>query len=185
MEFSFASRPHPAELVCGDLVAVTQGRDALVAAVIDGLGHGPEANKAALAAQQAVLREGPLSPAALLYKCHDAMKATRGAAMSILRLQQGGRGAFPGVGNVALHVRARQPISAISIPGIVGHRMRKVQEFAFAFRPGDLFCLASDGIVSALSLEGVDASRLHAEAERIVASFGRPNDDATALLVVG
>jgi hypothetical protein len=183
MEIAAASRPHPHETVCGDVAVVVRGDGRAVVAVIDGLGHGAEARVAADAARQAILEAPHLAPAAMLERCHLASRGTRGSAMGVMQLVEPGKGLYAGVGNVAVGARSQVPIHVISHAGVVGHKMRRVHEYAFGFHPGDLICLSSDGLVTALTLEGVDAGVLGAAAEGLVARYGRPNDDATVVLV--
>jgi hypothetical protein len=178
------SRPFPGERVCGDAVAVAVDSQATTLAVIDGLGHGEEAHRAAQVAKRVIESNASLSPALLLQRCHDALRDTRGAAMGVARLAQSGSGRFAGVGNIAVSSRGQNPVHAISFGGIVGHKMRKVVECSFLLGPGDVLCLFSDGLSSRLSLEEVDTARLEESAKKLVARFGRDHDDATAALAM-
>src|SRR6266498_3005483 len=67
----------------GDLHVIVRHPDGALVAVIDGLGHGAEA---ALAARTAALlldahRDEPVL--ALVQRCHDGLRQTRGVAMSL------------------------------------------------------------------------------------------------------
>ena len=183
MRLAHFSRPFPGERVCGDAVAVAVDAQATTLAVIDGLGHGEEAHRAAQVAKAVIESNAALSPGLLLQRCHDALHDTRGAAMAVARLAQSGSGRFAGVGNIAIASRG-SPVHAISFGGIVGHKMRKVVECSFQLVPGDVLCLFSDGLSSRLTLEEVDANRLEESARKLVARFGRDHDDATAALTM-
>ncbi|HEY1633585.1 MAG TPA: hypothetical protein VGF64_02425, partial [Acidimicrobiales bacterium] len=65
LEWAVAARPFPGESVSGDQSVVRVSETEALLAVIDGLGHGPEA---ATAAEHAVdvLRENPAEPVEVL-----------------------------------------------------------------------------------------------------------------------
>jgi len=183
LRVSWASRPCPGQRVCGDAVAVLQDEAALLVAVIDGVGHGPEAHAAAEAARRTILESPNERPATLLCRCHEALRGTRGAAVGIVRIDREGRGSFAGVGDVALATRSRSPLCFASHAGIVGLRMRKVVERAFECRSGDLLCVFSDGLTSGLSLNEVDCARLDVWAPTLLERHGRKTDDAALALI--
>src|SRR5882672_12689241 len=86
VEWAAAARALPGEEACGDihLVGSADGYDTL--AVIDGLGHGVEAQRAAEFLRDFIaghIRE-PLIP--LVKGAHEASRGTRGAAASLARI---------------------------------------------------------------------------------------------------
>src|SRR6266496_1820367 len=86
IDWGVASRALPGEAVCGDLHLIKPIPDGVLLAVADGLGHGDEATVAAKTAL-AILeehREEPLE--ALVTRCHDALRKTRGAVMTVATL---------------------------------------------------------------------------------------------------
>lgn len=165
------------------MALVCESRGALVAAIFDGSGHGPEAADAAELARSTVLEDPSAPPAKLLERCHAALISTRGASIGILRLAPEGAGLFAGVGNVAVVARSAVPIRVISQSGIVGHRMRKLVEYAFRWAPGDLIAVHSDGLSSRLDLEGLDPQALDAAARQLVDRFGQLHDDVSLILI--
>src|SRR5205823_3248291 len=76
-------------------------------AVIDGLGHGIEA-AAATRVAIAALADAPGEPVtALLVRCHEEMRGTRGAVMTLVSFRDDDTLTWVGVGNVeALLLRA-------------------------------------------------------------------------------
>lgn len=183
MNAGFFSRPYPGESVCGDAVAVVLGASSITAAVIDGLGHGPEAHLAAEAARAAILSARDESPLDLVMRCHRELKGTRGAALAVVRLTSRGEGAFCGVGNISVATGGQHRLSLISHAGIVGQRLRKALEYPFTLPPGEVIGLFSDGMPSGLSLAGPQPTSLDESARWLVTQYGRPNDDATLLLI--
>ena len=124
-----ASRPIPGATVSGDLDVVVGLEGSTLVGVIDGLGHGPEAQVAADVAAGTIRRcaEEPLDE--LMRSCHQAMIGTRGAAITLLGVADGGRLDWLAVGNVEAAVLrgGRTTTGAIEtvyhFPGIVGDRL--------------------------------------------------------------
>ena len=100
-----ASRPYPGELVNGDAWQVDWYQGGCRIAVIDGLGHGPQAADAAHAALTTLSSRPELSPSDALKCCHRALSATRGAAISIATIDTAAEELiYAGIGNVDAHL---------------------------------------------------------------------------------
>jgi hypothetical protein len=187
MEVGALCTPLAGEEACGDGWAVSCNADGATLLGVDGLGHGPEAAKAAAGAIQALEKRPAAAPADVLQTAHELLRLTRGAALSAARVDYGsGDLRFAGIGNVGGLVydgMARRAL--VSHNGIVGHNMRKVQEFTAPFPPGALCVLYSDGIQSQWDLG--DYPGLHVRAPALVAAvlmrdFIRRRDDAMVLV---
>ncbi|WP_371764367.1 SpoIIE family protein phosphatase [Massilia sp.] len=171
----------------GDGWGVTCDLDGATLVGVDGLGHGPEAAKAAAGAIQALQKRPAALPSEVLHTAHELLRITRGAAMSVARIDYGGGDIrFAGIGNVAAVVfdgTARRAL--VSHNGIVGHNMRKVQEFTAPFPPGALCVLASDGILTQWDLGAYPGLHVHAPAlvaAVLMRDFIRRRDDAMVLV---
>jgi anti-sigma regulatory factor (Ser/Thr protein kinase) len=156
--------------------------------VADGLGHGPEAARAARAATQ-LLAERPFDPPeALIEACHATLIPTRGAAVAAVRLDRGaGTGTFAGVGNIAgrVHVAAAQR-NLVSHNGTVGHNVRRIQEFSFPFPKDALLVVHSDGLQTHWSLAdypGLAARHAGLIAGVLYRDHDRGRDDVTVVVV--
>lgn len=190
IEWAAKARPRPGETICGDrLIAVdVDGTGALIG-VLDGLGHGVDAADAAKHGVEALrsARAEPLD--VLVQRCHRALSGTRGAAMTLARIDfRFDKLSWVGIGNVAADLVAKHPgglevrSSARLTGGIVGYRIPETltpQEVPI--RPGDLLVIASDGIVED-HLDDIDfsASSL-AIADKILRRHAKDNDDALVL----
>jgi anti-sigma regulatory factor (Ser/Thr protein kinase) len=179
--------PMAGEEACGDGWAVSCDPNGATLLGVDGLGHGPEAAKAAYAAVHALERRPSASPTEVMHAAHDALRITRGAAMSVARIDyDGGDVRFAGIGNVSGMVHdggARRAL--VSHNGIVGANMRKVQEFSAPCPPGAIVILHSDGVHTQWDL--ADYPGLHVRAPVLVAGvlmrdFIRRRDDAMVLV---
>jgi anti-sigma regulatory factor (Ser/Thr protein kinase) len=179
--------PLAGEDACGDGWAVSCGLDGATLLAVDGLGHGPDAAKAAAGAIEALAGNRSAAPAEVMQRAHEALRTTRGAALSVARIGYAGDELrFAGIGNVAgLVVDHGSRRALVSHNGIVGNNMRKVQEFAVACPPGALCILHSDGLQTQWDLG--DYPGLLARTPGIVAGilmrdFMRRRDDAMVLV---
>jgi len=187
LEIGAASRSKPGELVNGDSYVVTHlGPDLTMAAVIDGLGHGSEANLASQLAREQIIMKLDLPVSVLMQHVHKSLKGTRGSTIGLVRLDTELRKlAYSGIGNIEgfLHT-AEGKKNLMSYGGIMGHNMRTPRVFEFDFNPGDIICMYSDGITTHWKSDDVDW-REHPQkcAEHIINQFSRANDDATVLII--
>lgn len=144
------SVPHPGETVCGDAWACKPYPGGVAVLVADGLGHGPEARRAAEAATQVLINSASTEPAALLNLVHAALRPTRGAAVAIADCSlDGATVRLAGAGNIGVSVvSGSERRHLVSHNGIAGHQLHKVQEFAAAWPRGSLLVLATDGVTN-------------------------------------
>jgi anti-sigma regulatory factor (Ser/Thr protein kinase) len=174
------------EPVAGDAFAVAEveGRTRIILA--DGLGHGPDAHDAAAEAVRVFTRErGSLTQA--LEAIHQALRATRGAAVSLVEIDPARRRvAYAGVGNVAGAIVGRERTrNLVSHNGTVGHAIRRIQEFVYELPEGANLVLHSDGLRSRWSLDGYAGIRQRdplVVAAALYRDFARGRDDATAVV---
>lgn len=182
------SVPKPGETSCGDGWGHhIEGRRLLVT-VIDGLGHGPEAAKAAHAALGAFRRASSKSPAAIVEHMHGALRSTRGAAVAIAMIDSdSGRVTYCGVGNISAAIVSSGPMQRpVSHNGTVGHTLRKVQEFSYTIEPDDLLIMHSDGVSTSWTIDEYPRILAHHPATiaaSIYRDHNRDRDDATVVAV--
>jgi hypothetical protein len=188
LEWAIADKPMPGETVNGDQGLVVGGRGEYLVAVIDGLGHGEPAAAASSVAADTI-RANPAEPLDnLLLLCHQAMIDTRGAAMTVARVDITASSlAWLGVGNVgAFLVRSTSggtaPVdSPILSGGIVGYSLPPLSIRTVELRPGDVLLFATDGIKADFAdsmRPGHDIADL---ARHVLWSSERGTDDALVL----
>lgn len=191
MEWAYAARPLPGEAVCGDRsVAVGVGQHAALFGVIDGLGHGAPAAAAARCAGAVLDAAGDRPLDALMTRCHHAMTDTRGAAITLARIDfEDGAMDWVGVGNVSADLLARTPggvetrWSARLLGGIVGYRLPDLPApERVAVRAGHLLVMASDGVDESRLTELDFAAPAERLAAQILQRHGRDTDDALVLV---
>jgi hypothetical protein len=177
-------RPFVGLNVCGDCYMFEENEDGdFLAAVIDGLGHGHESAVASERAVEVIRDSIGLTASAIVLRCHQELKSTRGAAMGLLKVDAQGRGEFCGIGNVEVQALAGRPPSVFCLAGIVGHNLRVARPMPVRMEPGDIYCLMSDGISTRANLKSCLPGPPELVARRIVEQWGRPHDDASALIV--
>ena len=190
IEWAAKARPRPGENVCGDrLIAVDVDGTAALIGVLDGLGHGADAAEAANLGVE-VLRAARAEPLdVLVQRCHRALSGTRGAAMTLARIDfRTDTLSWVGIGNVAADLVAKHPAgvevrsSARLAGGIVGYRIPEaLTPQQVPIRPGDLLVIASDGIVED-HLDDIDfAASSLAIADQILRRHAKDSDDALVL----
>ncbi len=192
MEWGAASRPLPGQEVSGDHCVVQSFPAGVLVAVMDGLGHGEEAARAAERAGT-VLAADPRGPLpGLVQRCHEALRGTRGAVMSLASLDLTSQAmTWLGVGNVE-GVLLRSPLglpaglrareSLISRGGVVGDRLPPLRPVTLPLRPGDTLIFSTDGILPGF-LDPVDLyDPPQMIAGQVLAGFARPTDDALVLV---
>jgi len=180
-------RAKQGQTVSGDLYLVhDQGDGQLLVAVVDGLGGGEEAARAARAAEVIINAHPDWPLQELIQRSHTALHSTRGAVIGLLRLDSNqARASYVGVGNIGIHVYSRQPIKPISKNGIIGFRLPTLLELHYTFDPGDTFVLFSDGVSARFGQENIVDLHLGPQqiSELILQHYGKMIDDATVVTV--
>jgi anti-sigma regulatory factor (Ser/Thr protein kinase) len=180
--------PLAGEDECGDGWGVACDPAGATLMAADGLGHGPQAAAAAQAAIEQLRRLPGSEPGPLVEAAHEALRSTRGAALAAARIDfENDVIRFAGIGNIGAYVIDGDTRRAlVSHNGIVGHNMRKVQEFSAPCPPGALVILHSDGIQTQWDLDrypGLLARSPVLVAAMLMRDFIRRRDDAMVLVV--
>ncbi len=184
-----ASRKLAGQLVSGDAHLVAPFEGGVLVAVIDGLGHGPEAHLAASAAI-AVLSRRPQSPVTdLIRLCHAEIKSTRGVVLSLASFDTThGLVTWAGVGDVeGVLLSASDPSrsgrqSLLLRNGVVGYQLPSLRETICPVATGDVLILATDGVSHAFAATVVNDRSPQAIADDIIANHGKLTDDALVLV---
>lgn len=178
----------PGETACGDGWAFRPTGDTAGAVMVaDGLGHGPTAEEAAVAAL-AVFANGQAGPAQTLGRAHERLRSTRGAAVAMAVLDgAAGSIVFAGAGNIAGRVISGvEDRSMLSQHGTVGFQMRTLQDFRYDWPVHAIVVLHSDGLATRWTLKDVPGL-LQCDAIVIAAwlllQHTRGRDDATVVVI--
>lgn len=184
------NRALPGQKVSGDGLLVLEEPDFTLLAVIDGLGHGELAARATsvcLGVFKAGVRSGLEE---IFTRAHVALRGERGVVAGLLRVRRA-QATFEAaiVGNVSIAHQRHVPgipakrVHVLGQPGVLGSTLRRIMIQTGDVCEGDVFVLHTDGIQSRAEfgpLAGLEAEEC---ADRIVAEFGKPSDDAACLVV--
>ena len=190
IEWATAGRSRPGEQACGDQsIAISIDSDSALFGVLDGLGHGPDAASAALAAADALKGAPGERLEVLVQLSHRVLTGTRGAAMTLARIDfHGGKLSWTGIGNVSANLVAKTASgiqvrsSARLVGGMVGYRIPEISPAQMvSIRTGDLLVIVSDGITEDY-LDHIDFAASATDiAEHILSKHAKETDDAMVL----
>jgi negative regulator of sigma-B (phosphoserine phosphatase) len=170
---------------CGDATFIWSREPAGLFAVVDALGHGPEAAVSARIATGVLARSAGRPLPEIFLECDRALSGRRAVVLSAIQVREDDV-LFAGIGNVEVYGPPgvpRPPTTA----GMVGRGgMRTVREWRLAVEDGHRWVLVSDGISRRAAAGALrDAQPLPAEeaAARILQLAGREDDDAAVVVV--
>jgi phosphoserine phosphatase RsbX len=150
-QWAVACEALPGEDSLGDAFVIHEGDGRLLIAVIDGLGHGRDANHASRAVASAMHEVVDRGLVEIIEHCHAKAQRTRGVVMSLVGLADGTL-EWVGVGNVETAlVRAERdaprPVESMLLTGgVVGYQLPRLRPRTVDVAPGDLLVFATDGL---------------------------------------
>lgn len=182
--------PKPGEDVCGDAWASLTVGDSRTVIVADGLGHGPDAEVAARTAVEFLDGRADASPRDLLEIVHRGIRHTRGAAVSIAKLDEFRRTiTFAGLGNVTGRICEASSLSRhlVTLNGTAGMESRTaMREFEYPWPEGSALIMHSDGLGSRWEVKDYPGLLRHDPgiiSGVLLRDFSRGTDDSTVVAV--
>lgn len=189
--YGAVSIPMPGEEACGDSWSLHALPNGLLLMVADGLGHGPFAAEASLAAVRSFQKTTASAPNQALTAMHAALRPTRGAAVAIARLDYTDCSLlFAGVGNIAGTIIDNDGSvqRMVSNNGTVGHVAKRIRDFTYRLNGTPLVVLASDGLGTSWRLDdypGLASRHPSLIAGVLYRDHNRGRDDTTVLVARG
>ena len=190
IEWGSSTRFRAGSATGGDLGVVATVPSGTLVAAIDGAGHGPEAARAAATAAEVIRSFAGADLRLLLQDCDEALRPTRGAALSIALLSFASEQlTWVGIGNVEGRLVRRPPKqhrTHVSLPltgGVLGRGLPRITSTTLDLARGDVLILATDGISTSFADRLVPIGRTDEIAEQIAADHGMPADDKLVLVV--
>jgi anti-sigma regulatory factor (Ser/Thr protein kinase) len=183
------SVPLAGEIECGDGWAAWSAGELTSVIVCDGLGHGLGAAVATRAALATFGRHAERGAPEILGLVHDALKGTRGAAVAIAELDRRHQTMrYCGIGNISAAILRpdANPQHLISLGGIVGHIVRRVQPFTYEWPHGGVLVMHSDGVDGHWAIAARDrlsGQRVDVIAGALLRDHRRERDDASVAVV--
>ena len=179
-------KPMRGETRCGDGWGCELLAERCILVLVDGLGHGTGAAAAAEVAVASVRQHRAKAPAEIVQHAHDALRATRGAALAVAEIdwaQQSLR--FCGIGNICASIIAGDNLRhLVSYNGTAGHEARKIVEFTYPWSANALLIMHSDGLMTRWNLQaypGLLQRHPSLIAGVLYRDFVRGRDDVTVL----
>jgi phosphoserine phosphatase RsbX len=193
VELSVAFAIADGEQVCGDQHVAVSCEVGVLIAAIDGLGHGDAAGEAAQAAAELLRAHVDHPLPELIERAHAALAGTRGAAMTLARIDTTQESvSWLGVGNVEGRLfriprdedaLPAAPLSAPLLPGVLGQQIPPLlRPSTLELGPGDTVMLATDGIDPGIGGRTYVRGELSPLAEGLIHRHWRRPDDALVLL---
>ena len=191
IEAASAAFTLPGQDECGDRQIVMHTAHGATVAVIDGIGHGCEAAKAAERAVTCIRQTGRTEVLTdTLKRCHAALAGSRGAVMNLAAFNnRESTLTWLGIGNVEgrLLLRGNQKSYAwqnlLLRPGVVGQRLPPLQVTVTRVQPGDMVIFATDGVAPDFAEQIRIDGPVNEIADGIIQRYCKRTDDALALVV--
>ena len=175
----------------GDQCAYWDRDREVILCMIDGLGHGEDAEVAGKAALGYVTDHLGDSFQQVFNGADSACRSTRGAAMGIAKVDKHGDALhFAGIGNtrsLLFNRRRKQPKTLSSDRGIIGGGFRRLVPDMVKLQSGDTFIMSTDGIAEKIEIAKYPAAIRNdakALAEKILVDWGRDTDDRAVLVFI-
>lgn len=191
IEWGSAARVIPGQVESGDCSVVKEFPSGVLLAVADGLGHGQEAAQAAaLAAGTLENSEPGLSAVSMVRLCHERLRGTRGAVMSMAFFNAADSTmTWLGVGNVRgtlVHRGTRvEPVQELLLlrAGVLGTaQLPRIYASIVSVLPGDVLVFVTDGVADRFADDLNTNGRPQEIAENIMKAHWAGTDDALVLV---
>jgi len=179
--------PVKGETTSGDGFLALPGETRSLYMVVDGLGHGVGASEAAAEALSVVEHSAQENATEIVSRTHDALKKTRGAAMSVAIIDHDRKIlTYAGVGNVGATLSTGDSNrSLISQNGTLGAVLPRLQAYTYPIERNSLLIMFSDGLTSKTGISaytGLNGRHPVLIAGVLYRDFSRKRDDSTVLV---
>lgn len=185
--YASAVRPCPGHRVGGDAVVVRQLESGLFVAIIDVLGHGPEAHEVTLIIDRYLERYAAPDVSRVMKNLHQHLKGTRGAAAGLCSIAaDSGSLNYVGLGNTTIRRFGARETRLVSQEGVLGQNMRSPMLQTLQLEPEDMLVFYTDGVSDHFASTDYPGLAIHSPKEiatNIVQRFGKDHDDAACIAV--
>ncbi|MFT3868499.1 MAG: SpoIIE family protein phosphatase [Nibricoccus sp.] len=185
IEWAVAHCALPGQEVSGDRHLVQPHDRGVLLAVVDGIGHGPEATWAADLAVEALRQQPGDSVLNLIKRSHAALHQTRGVVLTAVVFDEPDRTVtWCGVGNVEGMLVRNDAVQEHTLlrGGTVGASLPPLHAGVVPVQPGDLLILASDGIRPDYERDLPVKGSPQRIADHILGKYFKGTDDACVLV---
>jgi hypothetical protein len=186
IEWASARMVAPGHSDSGDECCVRTLDQRTMIAVLDGLGHGPDAASAARRGVHLLEQSRAHDVETLVRECHNGLRGSRGVVMSLAMFDSRERTmTWIGIGNVRGSLWSPHSTTWKSLllrGGVVGDTLPLLQASVVPMDEGDTLAFTTDGVGTEIDDHLLKGSSLQVTAERILARGRTGHDDALVLL---
>jgi serine phosphatase RsbU (regulator of sigma subunit) len=187
IESGLYRRPCMGEIVSGDAGLAVRQEAGVFLAIVDVLGHGPEAHGVAENIVRYLHENAGSDLVRIVQSLHQQLRRGLGAAVGLVYLERAtGRLHYVGIGNTRIRRIGSVESRLVSRDGTVGCHMPTPREMHLQLEAGDLLLLTTDGVKERFCVEdypGMLGDSAAVVARQVVQRFGKEHDDATCLAV--
>ncbi len=185
--YGAVSIPMKGESACGDAFLTLPSKSRSLYMVVDGLGHGQYAAEAAEEAVSTVRAYAEESVTEIITRTHDALKKTRGAAMTVVSVDHERQVlTCSGVGNISSSILGGTVSrNMVTQNGTLGAVLPHIHEYSYPVDDRSMLLMCSDGITSKYTVSnypGLQSRHPQLITGVLYRDFSRHRDDATVLL---
>jgi len=187
MQFGVFSRSKLDEIYNGDSYFLKRFNGKTIAAVIDGLGHGKDAFKAAAEARLYFFENYNKPLETIVNELHKRLRKTRGAVIAIALIDDvKSELEYVGIGNISTRIfDSPTPIRPYNYNGTLGYAIRNFKVSKYPWVKGTVIIMTSDGISGNYDpnkYPGLFKQHPIEIASIILKEHGKDYDDATILV---
>ncbi|MEN3275614.1 MAG: phosphoserine phosphatase RsbX [Massilia sp.] len=187
MNLGYAVRPFQRGACCGDMGDSWRLPQRRVLALADGLGQGPEAERAAAAAMQCVGDYVDLDCEDIFAACNGRLRDTRGVALAVAIIDRAtDRLTVGAIDNIrVVLLTSERKVRLGGGRGIVGAGYSSFPVDTVSLAHGDTLVMFTDGVNEMADLRSCLAdsgATMQAFAQTILTRWSRENDDAGVLV---
>ncbi|MDD5168151.1 MAG: SpoIIE family protein phosphatase [Syntrophales bacterium] len=192
IEWGVAALPLAGEKLSGDAYVMKAWGKKVLAAAIDGLGHGDQAAAVAEVAAKTLINHASDASdvVSLAKRCHEALLRTRGVVLSLAIFDAVNNAmTWLSIGNVDGRLLRADPQtnpaceSLFRKGGVVGYQMPSLRLSTTHVCRGDILIFSTDGIRSGFEKEVDLKESPQRIADKILMNYNRKTDDALVLVV--
>jgi len=173
------------ESECGDLAIVKENDQQCFLALFDVLGHGRNARKVALMANDYIERNYNNDLLDVMCGLHEHLRGTRGAVAALICFDIGsGEMSYVGIGNITVRLFGREQFRLVPRDGVIGYIMPKPEKRVINLFQGDIMIMHSDGIrehFDILECRDLFSASAQSIAEGLLNRFWKKHDDASCI----
>jgi anti-sigma regulatory factor (Ser/Thr protein kinase) len=189
-EVAIMGRPYPGEPISGDDAVFFESNSTFIAAVADGMGHGPEAREASNRAIEGLSHKLEQNLEEVVVALNHELSGTHGCALNIIRFDKiTGIAECVSLGDVHSHLYHFKDAHFFTPTPLVlaagQFQKQRIRVERVPVQTGSVLIMFTDGLKSRTSLKGqLDVLRQSsiAIAEHLIENDSRPDDDALVLV---